>query len=168
LEDPDRVLNLNSEKEIVMSRELVQTTPAKKPTRRRFKGRLIASMAALTTAAIVSLGAAAPAQAATPAFEIFFGSDCGGGGTASRTYTGVNSGESWINDTFNSSQFGSAGYGQTIRNNAASMYVSAARVLVQDNTGVYHSFSTSGGFCFNFDSTLRNKNVWWSTRAIVP
>lgn len=108
---------------------------------------------------------AAPAQAAgTPAFEIFYSPNCNSGVSASRVYTGLNAGEHWINDTFNSTKWGSAGYGQKIRNNAASIWVSNATVNILPNSETYVTYR-SAGQCFNLNE-IRNRSVVWSTRTL--
>ena len=124
--------------------------------------RAFGAVAAVAAIAISGL-AAAPAQAATytPAFEIFYSPNCSAGGSASHVYSGPRSnGEAWINDTFNSTQFGSAGYGSRIRNNAASIYVSHAQVMiVPDHSVGSHTF-VSAGACFNLEPWgLRNNNT---------
>ncbi|WP_431218238.1 hypothetical protein [Leifsonia xyli] len=120
----------------------------------------------LATVSATGLVGAAPAQAAgtVPAFEIFYSPNCNAGTSASRVYTGVNAGEHWINDTFNSRQWGSAGYGQPIRNNAASLWVSNATVNIFPSSETYTAFR-SAGQCFNLNE-LRNRNVVWSTWAL--
>lgn len=132
---------------------------------RRRPGFLKAAAVAIAAAGIGMLGAA-PAQAATPppAFEIFYSPNCNAGVSASRVYTGVNAGEHWINDTFNSRQWGSAGYGQPIRNNAASIWVSYATVNIFPSSQSYTTFRSTGQ-CFNLGD-LRNRNVVWSTYGL--
>ena len=127
----------------------------------------IAAVAGVT----ISVGVfAAPASAApAPSFEIFYSPDCSAGASASRSYDGYNAGESWINDTFTSSRFGGAGFGQLIRNNAASIYVANAYVSIRNSDGAgwgYGSPSVSAGQCFNLNVNLRNRNTdWVTTRA---
>jgi len=124
--------------------------------------RLSIAIAATTIAVMVGALGASPAVAASapPAFEIFYSPNCNAGVSASRVYTGANNGEHWINDTFNSTQWGSAGYGQLIRNNAASLWVSYATVNVFPSSETYRSFRSTGQ-CFNLGD-IRNRNVAWS------
>jgi hypothetical protein len=130
------------------------------PATSRIRG-IVAGTAVLGMC-VSALVVAAPAQAAAvPAFEIFYSPDCNAGASASRVYTGANSGEHWINDTFNSRQWGSKGYGQLIRNNAASMWVSNATVNIFPSSQTYTAFRSTGR-CFNLND-LRNRNVAWST-----
>lgn len=134
-------------------------------SRSRTAKRMAASAAvalAITAAGVVT---AAPAQAATtPAFEIFYGPNCAQGVTASRVYTGLNAGEKWINDTFNSKQWGSAGYGQRINSNAASVYVSNAAVWISVDNGYSFKAHISKGQCFNLNE-LRNRNNAWKVTS---
>ncbi|WP_374010251.1 hypothetical protein [Leifsonia sp. LS-T14] len=125
---------------------------------------LFAGAVAITVSATGLLGAAPAQAAASPAFEIFYSPNCNAGVSASRVYTGVNTGEHWINDTFNSKQWGSAGYGQSIRNNAASMWVSNATVNIFPSSETYTAYR-SAGQCFNLNE-LRNRNVAWSVWAL--
>ena len=135
-------------------------------TSARLRARVLATTALASAALGVAVLGAAPAQAATPppAFEIFYSPNCASGVSASRVYTGANAGEHWINDTFNSRQWGSAGYGQPIRNNAASMWVSYATVNIFPSSETYTAFRSTGQ-CFNLGA-LRNRNVVWSTWAL--
>ncbi|MGJ1427768.1 hypothetical protein ACR8AL_03655 [Clavibacter sepedonicus] len=107
--------------------------------------------------------ATASAAAATPSFEIFYGLNCS---SASRIYTGANHGEAWINDTFNSTQYGSAGSGQRIRNNAASIRtLNVQSVNIKGNDGTYITFYTHGN-CASLESAYgnrRNNNIGWQT-----
>ncbi|MFF1634368.1 hypothetical protein [Leifsonia sp. NPDC058248] len=136
----------------------------KMASRRRRAGVAIAVSIA---SVVVSLVGAVPAQAAAAkGFTIYYSPNCAG---ASRYYPGVNSGEQWINDTFNLSPF-AAGYGQHIRSNAASIVVPYGTTVnisfsVLYNgvwTGTNASF-TGGGFCVNFGDLQRNGNLSWST-----
>jgi hypothetical protein len=126
-----------------------------------------AGVAALLTgiiAPLVAFGGVAPAQADTPpAFEIFYGQNCSRGQTASRIYSGYNAGEAWINDTFTSSQYGSAGYGQPIRNNAASIYVSHAMVRLTTPSNYPVWVARAVGACYNLPDNVRNSNTNWTT-----
>ena len=134
--------------------------------RRSSRTRSSAAVAVALAACATLLLGAAPAQAAvgTPAFEIFYSPNCNSGASASRVYTGLNSGEHWINDTFTSRQWGSAGYGQAIRNNAASIWVSNATVNIFPSSQAYRAFR-SAGQCFNLND-LRNRNVVWSVTGL--
>jgi len=136
---------------------------AKYSTKIKGQGVRRASLSLLAIATLFSgFAIASPAQAVTPAFEIFYGPNCGAGKTASRVYTGVNAGEQWINDTFTSTQWGTPGSGQPIRYNAASMYVSYATVVINyDRNDAIGWRST--GVCVNFNDHYRNGNVSWST-----
>lgn len=131
---------------------------------RRTRSAVAAAITAIAAATALLGAAPAHAAAATPAFEIFYSPNCSAGGSASRVYTGLNSGEHWINDTFTSRQWGSAGYGQLIRNNAASIYVSNATVNIFPSSETYRAFRSTGQ-CFNLDD-LRNRNVAWSVTGL--
>jgi len=120
--------------------------------------------------AVLTAGLAAPAgpaHAATKAaFEIFYGPNCSAGRSASRVYSGLNSGERWINDTFNSTQWGASGSGQRIANNAASVYVSYATVMMESNRGAWKQFQSVGS-CINLEPYgLRNANTAWVTNVL--
>lgn len=119
----------------------------------------------ITASAALSFVGAAPAQAATPAFEIFFSPDCAAGKSASRVYTGTNFGEAWVNDKYNSKQFGSAGFDQRIAYNAASVYVSNAQVQINYDQNLYW-IGKSTGNCFNLQMPYRNQNRNWTTYPI--
>lgn len=116
----------------------------------------------------VGLVGAAPAQADNPkGFTIFYSPNCTG---ASRAYPGLNSGERWINDTFNAPGIYAAGYGQYIEYNAASIQVNyGTTVQIQfretRDGSPYVAFDTftGTGFCQNFDGWQRNTNYSWST-----
>ena len=130
------------------------------------RGRAAIAIASALAAIAVSVGGAAPAQAADKGFTIYYSPNCTG---ASRYYPGVNSGEQWINDTFNTPWY-AAGYGQHIRSNAAS-------IVVPYGTTVYIHFAVlwngvwtgsdktyvGGGFCVNFGDLQRNGNISWQT-----
>lgn len=129
----------------------------------RKHGRLAALGLSAAGLAVVTLGVATPAQAGpNVAFEIFYGQNCAQGGTASRIYVGIRN-EGWINDTFNSSQWGSAGYGQKIRENAASVYVHSGGVSISTAGGWSWHFASGPGECFNLNSETRNQNVGFIT-----
>lgn len=129
--------------------------------------RVVAAFSVTAVAALATLAGAAPAQAATPAFEIFYGPGCGGGGTASRTYTGFNAKEGWVNDTFDSSRWGNAGLGLRIRENAASIYISNARVYIYTDGGDSPSWTAaSTGACYDLPAGVRNHNTQWQTFRI--
>jgi len=97
------------------------------------------------------------AAAETPSFEIFYGPNCTG--SASRIYSGFNRGEAWINDTFNTTRFGAAGYGQKIRDNAASVYVNNAQLWILGHGALWETLY-GWGECFNLaDYGLRNQNT---------
>lgn len=108
-------------------------------------------------------GATAAAAAATPSFEIFYGPNCA---SASRVYTGANRGEAWINDTFTRTASGTAGLGQKIGNNAASIRTfNVQSVNIKGRDGTYIAFSTQGA-CKPLDSPFgnrRNNNTGWQT-----
>lgn len=114
----------------------------------------------------VSLVGGTPVQAAEKGFAIYYSPNCAG---ASRYYPGVNSGEQRINDTFNSNWI-AAGYGQRIRQNAASMYVPYGTTVNIEffklwdgvHTRMYPTFSGTR-FCKNFGSFERNGNLSWVT-----
>lgn len=111
----------------------------------------------------------AAAAAVTPAFEIYYSPNCTG---ASRYYSGQNFGEWWINDKFNLTNSGSAGYGQKIRNNAASVKLYNASLWVATAAEMASSAGTvkfyrEGNGCHNLGTT-RNANVWWATMYYVP
>ena len=115
---------------------------------------------------LVSLVGAAPAQAAEKGFTIYYSPNCTG---ASRYYGGLNSGEAWINDTFNSSPF-AVGYGQHIRSNAASIVVPYGTTVYIHFSVLYNGVWTGtdktfvgGGFCVNFGDLERNGNLNWRT-----
>ncbi|MFE4469263.1 hypothetical protein ACFRFH_10630 [Leifsonia sp. NPDC056824] len=114
---------------------------------------------------VVSLVGAAPAQAAAKGFTIYYSPNCAG---ASRYYPGMNSGEEWINDRFNSSPI-HQGYGQGIRQNAASISipygttVSIAFYRYENGHNWRYASFAGGGFCVNFDSFQRNGNMSWRT-----
>lgn len=104
-------------------------------------------------------------------FHIFFSPNCAGGrpGSANRYYPGLNSGEAWINDRFDDATAGAAGYGQLIRQNAASISVSNATVWISADGGYsFSAFSSRGFTCFNLgDRGLRNRNTNWITRPAL-
>lgn len=134
------------------------------PKRRRQAG---VAIAAAVASVVVSLVGAAPAQAAAKGFTIYYSPNCAG---ASRYYPGLNSGEAWINDRFDSSIF-HQGYGQGIRQNAASIqipygttvFISFYQLDRYGNHNWRYSSFTGGGFCVNFDSFQRNGNIDWRT-----
>jgi hypothetical protein len=129
----------------------------------RRRGRLAALGLSAAGLTVITLGVAAPAQAGpNVAFEIFYGQNCAQGGTASQIYVGVRN-EPWITDTFNSSQWGSAGYGQRIRENAASVYVHSGGLSISTSGGYSWHFASGPGECFNLNSETRNQNVGFST-----
>ncbi|WP_316289252.1 hypothetical protein [Clavibacter michiganensis] len=115
------------------------------------------------SAATISSPEAVAAAAYPPYFEIYYGPNCA---SASRVYTGVNRGEAWINDTFNNTETGTAGYGQKIRNNAASIRTwNVQSVNIKGNDGTYIAFSSQGA-CVPLDSRFgnrRNNNIGWQT-----
>jgi len=135
-------------------------------------GALIAAPAQASTAvsskpeatSVATVTTTKAAAAATPSFEIFYAPGCK---SASRKYSGVNRGEAWINDTFNSTAHGSAGYGQKIRNNAASVVThNAQSVNIKGNDGVYIAFSGSTCQTLEFPyGNRRNNNIGWQ---LVP
>lgn len=107
---------------------------------------------------------------ASASFHIFYSPNCATShsGSASRFYPGLNSGEAWINDTFNDATAGANGYGQLIRSNAASISVTNAAVYISDDGGYsYIAFSSRGTLtCFNLaDKGMRNRNTNWITRT---
>lgn len=144
-----------------------------RPQRRRKVAALALALGLLTT--VSTVGAASPTQieaAQTQAvqsfgFEIFYGPNCYAGRTAFRHYEGYNASESWVNDTFNGDlQGNSAGYGQKIRNNAASIYLRSAHVGIYINGQSQISTSYAAGRthkCINFSPAVRNHNTGWQT-----
>lgn len=101
-------------------------------------------------------------------FRIFYSPDCARGGSASRSYYGLNSGEHWINDRFNNSA-GLSGYDQIIRQNAASILVYNAAVWISGDNGYsWTLFNSRSSTCFNLgDRGLRNRNTNWVTRSAL-
>ncbi|MBF4625409.1 hypothetical protein [Clavibacter sp. VKM Ac-2872] len=152
-----------------MSRSATARTGTKREPgqRRARRPRLLAAASVLVGFAIVSSTGATAAQAAdVPAFEIFYGQNCSAGATASRIYTGVNSGEKWVDDSFNTTRFGVNGYGQRIKDNAASMYLSHARVIIYTDGPQSIGWEASGAArCVNFPDDIRNLNTQWATAA---
>ncbi|MBF4625201.1 hypothetical protein [Clavibacter sp. VKM Ac-2872] len=136
--------------------------------RDRKRSRTIAALSVAAGVALSTLTGATAAQAArpVPAFEIFWGFNCGAGGTASRVYSYENALEGWVNDTFDSTRFGSQGYGQKIRNNAESIYVSNARVRIITEDAFPAWEEQSYGACYNLPDGVRNKNIQWQTYGI--
>lgn len=134
------------------------------------KGRRRAGVAiAVSIASVVAcLVGAAPAQADNPkGFTIYYSPNCTG---ASRNYPGLNSGEDWINDTFNAPSIYTAGYGQHIRFNAASIqinYGTTVQISFNESRGgiPYIEYATfvGTGFCQNFNGYQRNTNYHWAT-----
>jgi hypothetical protein len=119
------------------------------------------AIAAVISSVGVGLIAAAPAQAANPpSFWIYYSPGCGG---ANHFYLGANSGERWINDTFNAS-VGSPGYGQKVAYNAASVFVSANTWLTinYDSNQAFQLAKSSVGRCVDLPSWLRNYNQNWA------
>jgi hypothetical protein len=134
--------------------------------RRARRSRMLAAVSVSVGFALVSLTGATSAQAANwPAFEIFYGPNCGGGQTSSHVYSGVNFGEGWVSDTFNTSGYGTTGRGQLVRNNAASIYLSHAtvRIYTDGNSSAIAWEQSSGAGCFNFPDGVRNHNTQWSS-----
>lgn len=139
--------------------ETTTSVPRRHPRRRR---RLIGGTAITAAAvALLSLGVVSPAQADVnppdAAFEIFYSPNCQG---ASRVYNKSEHApqEQFINDRFNLTRFGSAGSGQHVRNNAASIYVGVGYPIVYfDDWNRGHRWSP--GHCWNFDTTERNRNI---------
>ncbi|OQJ63052.1 hypothetical protein B5P24_08630 [Clavibacter tessellarius] len=133
---------------------------------KRRRSRALAALSVTAGVALASVTGASSAQAVGPAFEIFYGPDCSGGGTASRVYTGINQGEAWIDDTFDKTTWGSTGSGQLIRNNAASIYVSHANVaLYLDGSSYIGWDAQASGACFNLTDGIRNHNTRWKTAS---
>lgn len=131
---------------------------------------LMSSSATASASAKLDAGKGAVAFAATPGFEIYYSPNCT---NASRQYLGQNFGEWWINDTFNRTTSGSAGYGQKIRNNAASVRLYSASLWIASasdmQTGKASFYKSAAYGCFNLEpSGLRNNNVWWATGYHVP
>ncbi|MFI6824235.1 hypothetical protein ACIBJE_25330 [Micromonospora sp. NPDC050187] len=113
---------------------------------------------------------AVAAAAATPKFEIFYSPGCA---NASRIYSGQNFGEWWVNDTFNRNAWGSAGYGQKIRNNAASVRITNATLYIATSAdmevGTVSFYKGAASGCYNLEPYgVRNQNVWWATMYYVP
>lgn len=134
------------------------------------RSRLALGLAAILAAAVLGTAGAvvpvSPAQASsTLAFNIFYSSNCTG---AWRWYPGPNSGEAWINDTFNSGS-GLGGYGSLIRNNAASIQLAPnTLVLISSNGGSTWKPYASGASstCINLSSQGQaNQNTNWKTMA---
>ncbi len=134
------------------------------PRHKRPRQTIVGLCAAIVTAAAALVGAA-PAQAATPWFEIFYSPNCGAGKSASKVYVGTNSGERWINDRFDNANFGTAGHGQLIVNNAASIYIYHAGVQINYDQNRWWGAESITGQCFNLEGGPRNANRNWRTYA---
>jgi hypothetical protein len=79
-------------------------------------------------------------------------------------YSGANSGENWINDTFNEGN-GLGGYGQKIAYNAASVKVWPGTWVEIDYDNAYQAFyvpATSTVHCVNLSAATRNANYDWA------
>lgn len=121
------------------------------------------------------VGTASPAAAAEPrpSFQIFYGPDCA---TAYRTYLGprtpgVIHEEYWIHDTFNASSASSPGYGQKIRQNAASIRLQPrTRVKILDGYDNWSSSIANSSYstsrCLNLGG-LRNDNIAFKVAAYL-
>ncbi|GHI95424.1 hypothetical protein [Streptomyces olivaceus] len=121
------------------------------------------------------LGTSSPASAAEPrpSFQVFYGPGCA---TAYRTHLGprtpgVIHKEYWIHDTFNASSASSPGYGQKIRQNAASIRLQPrTRVKILDGYGQWSSSISNSSYstsrCLNFVG-LRNDNVAFRVAAYL-
>lgn len=121
---------------------------------------VVGTLAALGVAASVAL-TGIPAQATgANAFEIFYSPDCQG---ASRGYEKSNGKEPWINDTFNRNTHGSAGYGQGIYKNAASVYLRGTTPLAiwgPSSSMTWALSRSDSGACYNLGA-LRNQNMYF-------
>ncbi|MBF4623411.1 hypothetical protein [Clavibacter sp. VKM Ac-2872] len=143
-------------------RTITPTRNARKRTPKR--SRAIAAISVTAGLVLSTVTGTTAAQAADPAFEIFFGKDCSGGGSASRVYTGENLGEGWVNDTFNKTQWGSWGVNQRVRNNAESIYLSNAHVRIYINGDRSLAWEEqSRGQCYNLPDGVSNHNTQWAT-----
>jgi hypothetical protein len=119
---------------------------------------VLAAAAAALSVGGIALGAA-PAQAyGANNVEFHYSPDCTG---ASRVYQASIGKEPWISDTFNSTRAGTAGYGQGIYRNAASVVVRGTTPLTVWNGSaslviVPPPFNTS--MCVNLGN-FRNANT---------
>ncbi|MBN9629316.1 MAG: hypothetical protein J0I18_01685 [Actinobacteria bacterium] len=134
------------------------------PRKQRVRRSVVAFCATIVTASAALVGAA-PAQAATPWFEIFYSPNCGAGKSASKVYVGTNAGERWINDKFDNKNFGTAGYNEKIAYNAASVYIYHASVQINYDQNRWWGAQSATGQCFNLDGSYRNSNRNWRTDA---
>ena len=128
--------------------------------------RLFSGISAATVGAVLLTigGTVAPAAFAsgTPSFQIYYGQDCK---TSYRTYSYATNYEAWINDRFNgyTPKVASSGYGygQLIRDNAASIFVSSGTVLIYAaENPIFPYYGYTFG-CHNFDNQQRNQNTGW-------
>jgi hypothetical protein len=129
---------------------------------------LMGSPATADTAVGSAASSATSAARATPGFRVYFSPNCA---NASRYYSGPNGGEYWINDTFNAGA-GLSGYGQKIRNNAASVRITDASVYVASaadmQTGKVSFYKSAATGCYNLEpSGTRNNNVWFAIQYHV-
>ncbi|MFJ3488536.1 hypothetical protein [Leifsonia aquatica] len=129
-------------------------------TRRSRVAAFAGALAALGVAASVGV-AGVPAQAVgANAFEIFYSPGCTG---ASRGYEISNGKEPWINDVFDRNTHGSAGYGQKIYKNAASIYLRGTTPLAiwgPSSSMTWALSRTDPGTCYNLGA-LRNQNMYF-------
>jgi hypothetical protein len=140
---------------------MTETTTSSDRQRTGRRRRLIGGTAIGAAAvAAMSLGVFTPAQAdinpPNAAFEIFYSPDCQG---ASKIYNKSEHApqEQFINDRFNLTRFGSAGIGEHVRNNAASIYIGAGYpALYFDDWN--RGKRWSAGHCWNFNPDERNRN----------
>jgi hypothetical protein len=134
----------------------------RRTTTTQTRRRLLTAAALVAGSIGVSLLSAAPATASElPEFFIFYSQNCGG---AFHFYSGANSGERWINDTFNEGS-GLAGYGQKIAYNAASVKVWPGTWVEIDYDNAYQAFYVAPSStiqCVNLSPATRNDNYDWA------
>ncbi len=129
---------------------------------------LASAPAGATPVAAPTTGLAAAAPAAQINFMVYYRPDCAG---AWRLYVGARS-EFWINDTFNAPMSWFAGFGQKIRNNAASVMLSprsAIYIEAQETQWskyiVTYTNTGSSSKCYNFYPEIRNHNTYFKFYA---
>ena len=122
------------------------------------------AMATVVSSLGIGLLGAAPAQASTPFFYIYYSPDCT---NAFRDYTGANSGERWINDRFDQG-YGEPGYNQLIAYNAASVWVPSGTWLDInfDSNQAFQIGYSHPGQCYNLPSAIRNYNYDWADGSL--
>ena len=101
--------------------------------------------------------------AGIPQFRIYFARGCA---SAGHYYTGATASEAWINDTFNDSSTGPAGFGQKIRNNAASIYLytGTTNIRVWYGTSMIIPWEDFYGLYKCFGLSQANYNTAWSAQ----